>query len=257
MSRLTSRALLAACAALAAAAFGSECALLWETVSRARAFRAAALWEKLLPQLCNTLLLAGAALAFAVPTALFCAVWLLRTRKGRCKRLLLRMLSALAGIPTAVYGLFGYLVFGSTLTLGFSLLTGALTAALLLLPTTVFLLWGTLSQLGDGALRGALALGASEGRAVFGILLRQALPAIRTASLLAASRVAAESAALILTSGVGETHARGLARFLRSGATLSVGMYQSVLEGETGAAFSAGVLLLLLSLLLDTLTRGR
>ncbi len=257
MRRFSAWALLALCATLTAAALGSEYALLWKTVSRAGVFRAAALWTKLLPQLCNTLLLAGTALVFAVPTALLCAVWLLRTRKVRRKRLLLRILSALAGIPTAVYGLFGYLVFGGTLSLGFSLLTGALTAALILLPTTVFLLWGALSQLGGSALRSALALGATEGRAIFGILLRQALPAIRTASLLAASRVAAESAALILTSGIGETSARELGRLLRSGATLSVGMYQSVLEGETEAAFSAGVLLLLLSLLLDTLTRGR
>jgi len=257
MRRRKASLLLFLCIPVAASVLGMQIGLLWEAVRRA----GHSSWSAALPhfwnQTVNTLLLTCAAVIISLPLAFFCGVWLLRTRHKRCKRMLLHMLSALAGVPSAVYGLFGYLLFGGVCALGYSLLTGALTAALLLLPTTVFLLWDALRRLGDTSLRSALALGAPEGRAVCGVLLPQAGHAIYTAAFLAASRVAAESAALILTAGIGETSARGLRRFLQSGATLSVGMFQSILEGETELAFSAGVLLLLLAALLDALSHGR
>ncbi len=212
----------------------------------------------LLPQVINTALLTAAAVFFAVPAALLCAVWTLRTRRRRLRMVFLRAAGALAGVPSAVYGLFGYLIFGGLCSLRYSLLSGALTAALLVLPTTIFLMRVALTGAPQGLLTGALALGAPEGRAVFTVLLPSAAKGIGSAVLLAASRVAAESAALVLTSGVGETLPReGLLRhFFRSGATLTVGMYQSILEGENDLAFSAGVVLLLLILTLDFFAKG-
>lgn len=208
----------------------------------------------LLPQIVNTLLLTFGALTAAAFPAVFCSIWLCRTKKKRLAAALERVLLALSGVPSAVYGLFGYLVFGGLLSLPYSLLSGALTAALLILPPTVFLMKSALSAVSGGVLRSALALGASEERAVCTALLPSALPGLFSAMLQAASRVAAESAALVLTSGIGETLPRGglLRHFLRSGATLTVGMYESVLEGENALAFSSAVVLLLLVLLLQT-----
>jgi phosphate transport system permease protein len=220
---------------------------------------AAAGTHGLLPQIINTLLLTAAALAVSLPLSALCAVWLCRTKKKRLRAVLLRAVSALSGVPSAVYGLFGYLVFGGMLSMRYSLLSGAATAALLVLPPTVFLMRSSLDAVPRRLLSGTLSLGAGEGRAVCSVLLRSARDGFVSAALLAASRVAAESAALILTAGIGETMPDGhlVSHFLRSGATLTVGMYQSVLEGENDLAFSSGVVLMLLVLLLDTMAKRR
>jgi len=246
----------------AAAVCAGEGLLLLETLRRGLAglgsasARAAA--PRFLAQTCNTLLLTGAALFVSIPLAAGAAAWLLRTRRRRMRRALLRCLSALSGVPSAVYGLFGYLAFGSAIGLGYSLLTGALTAALLTLPPAVFLIRGALLQADGSVFRSALALGASQERAVFGVQFAAARPGIESAAYLAASRIAAESAALLLTSGIGDAPPRGIvSQLFRSGATLTVGLYQSVLEGETALAFSAGVLLMLFVSLLQALAAGR
>jgi len=204
-------------------------------------------------QIVNTALITTASLTVAMPLSVGMAVCLGRTRNNPLKKAVRRALSALSGVPSAVYGLFGYLLFGGIFSMRYSLLSGALTAALLVLPPTVFVVEAVTRSAGDGAFKGALAVGATEGKAVFSVLLPEAFSGILNAAFLASARVAAESAALILTSGIGERLPQNgiFSHFMRSGATLTVGMYQSVLKGENDLAFSAGVVLLLMLFLLD------
>lgn len=213
--------------------------------------------KSFLSQGINTVMITLAALCFSMPISVGTAVWLCRTKRKTLKKAMKRVLSALSGVPSAVYGLFGYLLFGGILSMRYSLLSGALTAALLILPPTAFITEAVIKSEDEGTFKSAIALGAEEGKAVFSVLLPSVSGGILNAAFLASSRVAAESAALILTSGIGETLPRNglFQHFLRSGATLTVGMYRSVLKGDTDLAFSAGVVLILFIFALDEMRK--
>ena len=208
-------------------------------------------------QIINTVMITAAALFYAMPMSVGMAVWINRTKQKTLKNITRRVLSAMSGVPSAVYGLFGYLLFGGLFSMRYSVLSGALTLALLVLPPTVFITETVLKATDDGAFKSALALGAGEGKAVFSVLLPGAAGGILNAAFLASARVAAESAALILTSGIGERLPKNgiLSHFMRSGATLTVGMYRNVLKGDNDLAFSAGVVLLFFLFLLDEMGR--
>ena len=213
--------------------------------------------KSLSAQIINTALLTAASLLVSVPLSVGISLWLVRTRFVILKKTVKRMLLAMEGVPSAVYGLFGYLLFGGIFSMRYSLLSGALTAALLVLPPAVLAVEAVILSGNDNAFKGALAIGATEGKAVFSVMLPMAFKGVLNAVFLSASRVAAESSALILTSGIGETMPQNglISHFMRSGATLTVGMYQSVLKGDNDLAFSAGVILMMILFLLDDMRR--
>lgn len=208
-------------------------------------------------QIINTVLITAVSLTAAMPLSVGMAVWICRTRQTTLKKAVRRIISALSGVPSAVYGLFGYLLFGGVFSMRYSLLSGALTAALLILPPTVFSTEAVIKSADDRAFKSALAVGATEGNAVLSVFLPGISGGILNAAFLAASRVAAESAALILTSGIGESLPKNglISHFMRSGATLTVGMYQNVLKGENDLAFSSGVVLLIIIFLLGEMRK--
>lgn len=211
-----------------------------------------------LPQILNTAILTGLTLALALPAGIGCALYLLWHAGRSWKTALLETaIAALAGIPSAVYGLFGFLVFSTFLRLRYSLLSGGFTMALLVMPATVKTARQALAAVLPRQVQSAFALGATRAEAAIGVLLPAAKDGLLSAALMAAARVAGESAALLLTAGISTAMPRGglLTRLLSSGATLAVGLYQSVLEGDNELAFSASVALLLLISLLNGAAR--
>lgn len=228
--------------------------VLWHGVSRlSPAFLVAATEDAgraggIGPILVSTLLILAVAILVALPAGLGAAVWLSEyTRRGsRVAQLLRTSFDVLAGVPSIVFGLFGNAFFSLYLGLGFSILSGGLTLACMILPILVSTSEAGLSAVNDDWRRGAAALGMTRTGAVFHILLPAAAPAISAGLLLGIGRATAETAALIFTSGYVDRMPGSL---LDSGRTLAVHIYElsmNVTGGDSSAYASAIVLIALI-----------
>lgn len=227
----------------------------------------AAVWtglSRLVPQIINTAIICGLSLMLAMPAGIFCAVYLLYYSKGsRTATVVETILGALRAVPSAVYGLFGFLVFCQLMRLRYSVISGILTMAIMLFAVAAGAAHSALSAVDDKLSAAALALGATKAEMLLGIVFSAAKSGLMSAAVLCTAKTAGESAALLLTAGVGKAvPADGWLRYLTSsGATLAVGLYQSVLEGDISSAFASALVLLLFtgfcSLLSWLLTRKR
>ena len=192
--------------------------------------------------LLNTARAAGTALILAVPAGVFAAVY--RTEYGReaSRAAAAARLAAetLAGIPSIVYGLFGFMVFSVFAGLGYSLFSGAATLALMTLPLILRETEEALAAVPRSYREGSLGLGAGRWSTLVRVILPAAAPGIAAGILLAAGRMVGETAALLYTAGTASGAARSL---LASGRTLAVHLYALFSEGlfpkETKAAAAA------------------
>lgn len=199
----------------------------------------------MMPALVNTLTLTGAALALAVPLSIGAAIYLVEyARRGsRLVRIIRLAAETLAGIPSIVYGLFGYLLFSRTLGVGYSMAAGILTVSVMVLPTILRTTEEALLAVPDAYREGSFGLGAGRLRTVWCIVLPSAVPGIAAGVIVAVGRIVGETAALIFTAGT----AAQLAGLTSSGRTLAVHMYALWNEGlHMEAAYAAGVVLLVL-----------
>ena len=150
----------------------------------------------------------------------------------------------LAGIPSIVYGLFGYLTFCIELKFNFSLLSGALTLAIMVLPVILQTTKEALIAVPESYREGSLGLGAGKFRTIVKIALPSAIPGILSGVILAIGRIVGETAALIYTAG---TVAGVPDNIMNSGRTLSVHMYALLSEGlYMDEAYATAVVLLLI-----------
>lgn len=208
----------------------------------------------LLPSLFNTLAMTGLALALAVPLGVGAAVYLTEYAK-RGNRLVgvIRMTSeTLAGIPSIVYGLFGMIFFVDTLGLGLSLLSGAATMAVMVLPLLMRTTEEALRLVPDSFREGSFGLGAGRLRTIFRVVLPPAVPGILSGVILSVGRVAGETAALLYTAGTVASLPENL---FSSARTLSVHMYMLAGEGlHVDEAYATAVVLLGLVVLINGLS---
>lgn len=200
------------------------------------------------PILISTLLILSVALATAIPLGLGAAVWLAEyTRRGGIFGQTVRLsLDVLAGVPSIVFGLFGYAFFCSYLNMGFSILSGGLTLGCMILPIFIRTSEVGLSAVSDDWRRGAQALGMTRAAALRHILIPAAAPALGAGLLLGIGRATAETAALIFTSGYVDRTPESL---LDSGRALAVHIYElsmNVTGGDQAAYASALVLIVLI-----------
>lgn len=210
----------------------------------------------LLPALRNTLILTALALLMAVPTGMGAAIYLSEyARRGsRLVGWVRRMAETLAGIPSIVYGLFGLLFFVTALGWGFSLLAGACTLALMLLPLIMRTTEEALHSVPAGYREGSFGLGAGRLRTVLSVVLPAAAPGIVSGVVLAVGRALGETAALVYTAGTVADVPAGL---LSSGRTLAVHMYVLANEGlYVGQAYATAVVLVVLVAVLNALAAG-
>ena len=158
----------------------------------------------------------------------------------------------LSGIPSIVYGLFGMLFFVNTLGWGFSLIAGAFTLAIMILPLIMRQTEESLKSVPDSFREGSFGLGAGKLRTVFRIVLPSAVPGILAGVILAIGRIVGETAALMYTAG---TVAKVPSSIFGSGRTLAVHMYNLSSEGlYMNQAYATAVILLILVVGINTLS---
>lgn len=207
--------------------------------------------QSIVPALIHTIELTLMGLLFAVPLGIFAAVFMneYAKRGSRLVALVGVTSETLTGIPSIVYGLFGMLFFVEACHLRKTLISGALTIAIMILPTILRTTQEALMAVPDMYREASFGLGAGKLRTVFKVILPSAMPGILSGIILAIGRIVGESAALIYTAG---TIADKYAGPLDSGRTLAVHMYLLSSEGlYTNQAYATAVVLLALVLLLN------
>lgn len=210
--------------------------------------------QGILPMIINTLYLVIVTLVLCVPVSLATSVYLTHYAKpGKMLTAIRYTTEVLSGIPSIIFGLVGAAFFSDTLGLGYSVLSGALTMTIMVLPTIVRTSEEALLAVPASYREGALALGASRLRVIRTISLPSALPGILTAVILAMGRVVGESAALIFTLGMAYKMPTGIFDHLFASArTLTLHLYQLFSQGlSMDQAFGTATVLLLLVLLLN------
>ena len=208
----------------------------------------------LLPALINTLFITALSLLFAVPIGIGAAIYLAEYA-GRGNNLVNMIgitAETLSGIPSIVYGLFGSLFFVKYLGLGLSLLSGALTLSIMILPLIMRTTEEALRSVSDSYREGSFGLGAGKLRTVFSIVLPCAVPGILSGVILGIGRIVGESAALIFTAG---TVAEIADNVFSSARTLSVHMYSISGEGlYIDQTYATAVVLLAAVILINGLS---
>ena len=208
----------------------------------------------MLPSILNTLMMTALALVIAAPLGIFTAIYLVEYA-GRGNKLveLVRLTSeTLSGIPSIVYGLFGMLFFVTRLHWDMSLLAGALTISMMILPLVIRTTEEALIAVPDMYREASYGLGAGRLRTVFRIVLPSAIPGILAGIILAIGRIVGETAALMYTAGTVAKTATGLFDSTR---TLAVHMYLLSSEGfHTNEAYATAVVLLIIVLGINILS---
>ena len=205
----------------------------------------------MLPAIINTLIMTLCALIAAVPLGIFTAIYLVEyAKKGNKVVGIIRITAeTLSGIPSIVYGLFGMLFFVTYLKWGYSILAGAATLAIMVLPLIMRTTEEALLGVPDTYREGSFGVGAGKLRTVFRIVLPAAMPGILSGVILAIGRIVGETAALIYTAGTVADVANNL---LSSGRTLAIHMYVLSSEGlYTNQAYATAVVLLVFVLLIN------
>ena len=202
----------------------------------------------------NTVIMTFLSLLIAVPFGIFSAIFLVEYAKRGNKFVEVIRLTTetLQGIPSIVYGLFGMLFFVTTCGWGFSILAGAFTLAIMVLPLIMRSTEEALKAVPDSYREGSFGLGAGKLRTVFRIVLPSAVPGILAGVILAIGRIVGETAALIYTAG---TVAKVPSSVFGSGRTLAVHMYNLSSEGlYMNQAYATAVVLLVLVVLINTIS---
>lgn len=210
--------------------------------------------QSMTPAIINTLIMTVLTLFLAVPIGVFAAIYLVEYAKKGSKLVKLIRVTAetLAGIPSIVYGLFGFIVFVITLGWSYTLIAGVITLAIMILPLIIRTTEEALMAVPDSFREGSFGLGAGKLRTVFHIVLPSAVPGIAAGIILAIGRIVGESAALIFTSGTNPVVAKGL---FTSASTLSVHLYALLTEGlYTEQAYAVAAVLLFLVIGINALS---
>ena len=208
----------------------------------------------------NTVYIIVITLLIATPIGIGSAIYLNEYAKpGKLVRLIEFTTETLSGIPSIIFGLFGMVFFGTLFGLGYSILTGFLTLTLMILPLITRNTQEALKTVPDSYRSGALGMGATKWYMIRTILLPSAMPGIITGIILAIGRIVGESAALLFTAGSGyllpKSGAGIFKKIFESGGTLTIQLYLSMAKAEYSTAFGIAVVLLIIVLFINWLTK--
>lgn len=204
----------------------------------------------LMPALINTLIMTALCLLIALPLGIFSAIYLVEYAKKGSKivRVIRMTAETLSGIPSIIYGLFGFLFFCTAFG-GYSLMAGTLTMVIMVLPLIMRTTEEALISVPDMYREASFGLGAGKLRTIFRIILPAAVPGILSGVILAIGRVVGETAALIYTAG---TVAQVPDSLFQSGRTLAIHMYSLSREGmHMNEAYATAVILLVVVILIN------
>ena len=208
----------------------------------------------MMPALINTIMVVILALFFAIPIGIGSSIYLTEYSKkeGRIGNIVRIATETLSGIPSIIYGLFGSLFFVKFLNLGISIISGAITLSIMVLPLIMRTTEEALLSVSDSYREGSFALGAGKLRTIFKIILPSALSGIFSGIALATGRIIGESAALIFTAG---TVAEVATSIFSSTRTLAVHMYAISGEGiYINQTYSTAVVLLFILIMINLLS---
>ena len=208
----------------------------------------------LMPALVNTVTMTVLSLLIAVPLGIFAAIYLVEYAKRGNKLVAVVRVTAetLSGIPSIVYGLFGFLLFAVRLGWSYSIMGGAMTLAIMILPLIMRTTQEALKSVPDSYREGSFGLGAGRLRTGFQIVLPPAMPGILSGIILAVGRIVGETAALMYTAG---TVAGIPENLFGSGRTLAVHMYVLTNEGlYTDQSYATAVVLLVIVVAINAIS---
>lgn len=213
----------------------------------------------ILPNIINTLYIIVITILIATPIGVGSAIYLNEYAKaGRLVRLIEFTTETLAGIPSIIYGLFGMVMFGITLKLGYSILCGSLTLSLMILPIITRTTQEALKTVPESYRIGALGIGATKWYMIKTIILPCAMPGIITGIILSVGRIVGESAALLFTAGsVANLPNLNnlLSHSLSSGGTLTIQLYLSMSKANYDDAFGIALILIVFVFIINLLTK--
>lgn len=210
--------------------------------------------------LLNTLYIILITLLLATPIGVGSAIYLNEyARPGKLVRFIEFTTETLSGIPSIIFGLFGMVFFGDLFHLGYSILTGALTLTLMVLPLITRNTQEALKTVPESYRTGAMGIGATKWYMIRTVLLPSAMPGIITGVILSIGRIVGESAALLFTAGSGyllPKSAMGyLDKILEPGGTLTIQLYLCMSKAEYDKAFGIALVLLVIVLCINALTK--
>ena len=211
----------------------------------------------ILGNIINTIYIIVITLIIAAPIGIGSAIYLNEYAKpGKLVRTIEFTTEILSGIPSIIFGLFGMVFFGMTLKLGYSVLTGSFTLTLMVLPLITRNTQEALKTVPDSYRSGALGIGATKWYMIRTILLPSAAPGILTGVILSIGSIVGESAALLFTAGSGFQLPKNLfGKLFESSGTLTIQLYLSMQKAKYDQAFGIAVVLLIIVLGINLLTR--
>ncbi len=202
------------------------------------------------PMIINTLYLVGLGLLFAAPLSILAAIYMTEyARQGILIKIIRFFTTNLAGIPSIIFGLFGFMFFGRMLGWNWSLLNGSATVAVIILPTLIRTSEEALLTVPVGYKEGSLAMGATKWQTMHRVVIPAASPGIINGVILGMGRIVGETAALFFTLGSGTSIAASLMDSARS---LSLHLYTLAKEGlSVGKAYATATVLIVIVLILN------
>lgn len=206
------------------------------------------------PMILSTLYMVLVSIAVTTPIGILSAIYLNEyAKKGKIVEIIRFATECLSGIPSIVYGLFGGIFFVVTLKMQYSIIAGALTVAIIILPVIIRTTEEALKTVPNEYREGSLAMGATKFQTLYKVILPSALPGILSGVILSIGRVIGESAAVFLTAG---TVASMPSTIFDSARTLTVHSYLLTKElGDISGAASVGIVLIIIVLFLNTIAK--
>lgn len=207
-----------------------------------------------IPSVFNTIVMAVVTLLIVVPIGIGAAIYTVEYAKrgSRIVKIVRITTETLQGIPSIIYGLFGLLFFVNALKWGQSMLAGAFTLAIMVLPVVMRTTEEALQAVPDSYREASFGLGAGRLRTVLRVVLPPAVPGILSGVILAIGRIVGETAALIYTSG---TVAKLPGSLMESGRTIALHMWMLANEGlQEDKAYATAVILLIMVIVINFLS---
>lgn len=211
----------------------------------------------ILPNIINTIYMIVVTLLIACPIGIGGAIYLNEYAKNqKFVQIISFTTEVLAGIPSIIYGLFGMLFFGTVLKLNYSILTGALTLSIMILPIISRNTQVALQTVPKNYREAALGIGATKWYMIRTVLLPSAIPGVLTGVILSMGRIVAESAALLFTAGSMSFLPSDLfSHLFSSGGTLTIQLYLEMAKAHYDQAFVIALILIVIILLLNFIAK--
>lgn len=208
----------------------------------------------IMPMIVSTLYVVGISILVATPIGVLAAVYLQEyAKQGKVVKIIRFCTESLSGIPSIVYGLFGAIFFVGFLKFGYSLLSGALTVSIIILPVIIRTTEEALKVVPASYREASLGLGATKFQTLYKVILPSSIPGILSGIILSIGRVVGESAAILLTAGSVAKMPKGI---FSSGRTLTVHSFLVEQEaGDIAEAAAVGIVLIVIILLLNSIAK--